>query len=301
MPAPDFLAQREQLNDDITSFIQQQTPGCNQGFTEAKPQKFNMSITSEIITIKPDDARRYLSNMVHNRPLSQANVKTYAADIESGKWCLNGQGIIFDGKGRLLDGQHRMHAIIRANRPVQTLVIHGVSPETFSRMDIGNKRTVADVIDVKHRNTVAGACKYLFREMSGSDWWNTNCRPRPMDGVNIIKAHPGIVDSVSSTICLKGAAKMIVGSALGYCHYRVGKEDAELRDTFFTSLNSGADLGVRSPILALRNALTPVAGMRATDAHQIALFICAWNMFSAGLQCKFIRLPKDMPKWSTSL
>lgn len=288
MPAPDFLSQRERLNDEIADHFQ------------PKQESF-MTIRSEIITVTPDDARRFLGNMIHNRPVSASNVRTYAAEILDGRWGLSGQGIIFDSRGRLLDGQHRMHAIIKANKAIKTLAIYGVSPDMFSRMDVGNKRTVADVIDVKNRNTVAGASKYLYREMIGADWWNTHRRPRPMDGVDIIKAHPGIVDSAAATRALKGACKFMVGSALAYCHYRAGKESAERRDIFLSSFDSGADLGVRSPILALRNALAPSVGTRATDCHQVALFICAWSIFKAGGQSKFLRLPNVNPQWSVAL
>jgi hypothetical protein len=286
MPAPDFLTTREHLNDDIAAHHNQES---------------SMSIVSEIITVTPDDARRFLSKMVHNRPLSMANVKAYTDEINAGRWGLNGQGIIFDSHGRLLDGQHRMHAVIKSGKAIKTLVIRNVSADMFSRMDVGNKRTVADVIDVKNRNTVAGACKFLYREMRGVDWWNSNHRPRPIDGVDIIKAHPGIVESVAVVRPMKGAQRFAACSVLGYCHYRAGKESVERRDQFFASLDTGADLGVRSPLLALRNALAPVAGTRTTDVHQISLIICSWRTFLAGGQCKFLRLPNVNPQWGAPL
>lgn len=296
-----YLQHREDLNDEIIAFKNKPEGACPRNIA-AKPQDLSMSITSKVITITPEDARKYLGNMVHNRPVSQANVKTYCEDILGGKWGLNGQGIIFDLKGRLLDGQHRMLAIIKAGKSIQMLAVYGVSDEMFSRMDIGNKRTVADVLDVRNRVPVAAAAKYIFREMKGGGiWWNTNIRFRPINGLDVLKIHPGIEESVSVATGLSGAKKIISVSPLGYCHYRAGLENKAKRDEFFQAFNTGANLGVLSPILALRNACAPVVGSRHTDQYLISLFIVAWNRYLHGGSCKFLRLPKEVPTWAVAI
>ena len=260
-----------------------------------------MPITSKIITITPNDALTNLTKMVHNRPLSQASVKKYADEIKSGNWGLNGQGIIFDAQGRLLDGQHRMHAIIKSGKSIQTLAVYGVSDEMFSRMDIGNKRSVSDVINVKNRFAVASAAKFLFREMRTGNWWNNHVVFHPINGVEVMQEHPGIEDSVAAMSSMKGIKKLITPSISGYCHYRAGMQNKAMRDKFFQSLNTGADLGFASPILALRNALVPVPGSRRTDQNVISLFIVAWDKYIDGEPSKFIKLPKNVPFWTAAL
>lgn len=260
-----------------------------------------MSIVSKIITVTPECARRHLGNMVHNRPLSQANVRRYLAEMEIGRWGMTGQGLIFDPKGRLLDGQHRLHAVIKYGKPVQMLAIYGVSPEMFALIDAGNKRTVSDVLDTKNRNTVAGAAKFLWREMSGATWWNNNVKLCPADAIKVVDAHPALEESAVAVRAHGKAHAYITGSALTYCHYRCGTENSQRRAQFFESFASGADLGARSPILALRTHLTPIPGSRFTDQHRIASFILAWHMYLAGRQCSFIRMTKDVPNWSAAL
>lgn len=280
-----FTEVRERLNDEIADVINH-------------PRE-PMSITTKVITVTPDDARRYLGNMVHNRPLSAANVAAYVREIQAGRWGVTGQGIIFDGKGRLLDGQHRMHAIVKANRSIQTIAVYGVDADMFAFMDTGNKRSGADVINVPNRNRVAAAAKYLFREMSGADWWNNGVRPRPADIIAVVERHPGLVNSASDAYA-GGARSLMVGGCLTYCHYRAGLENPLRRDAFVEAFVSGANLGSRSPILALRNALQPTSGTVITDERQISLFILAWNRYQAAGQCVFLRYAKGM-RWGTAL
>jgi hypothetical protein len=217
-----------------------------------------------------------------------------------GNWGLTGQGIIFDDKGRLLDGQHRMHAVILANVPVKFMVVRGISPDMFSRLDVGNKRTSSDVISCKHNVTVAGALKYVYREECGVSWWNNNIRLKPYLSVECFKRNMGMVESASAI--QKGKSNgMMTPSTLTYCHYRASMDGfPEQLDQFISRFATGADLSNDNPILALRRYLTS-PGERATmkDFNMIAAFIVAWYKILNGSRCLILRLPIDMPTWRT--
>lgn len=58
------------------------------------------------------------------------------------------QGIAFDENGELVDGQHRLNAIVEANIPVQmnvTYNVHRAPGEVFT-IDMGRKRTYANIV-----------------------------------------------------------------------------------------------------------------------------------------------------------
>lgn len=103
-------------------------------------------IDAKIMTITPEMAAEMLENNVFNRPLSNARVAMYVAAMKAGEWTLNGEAIKFDVTGRLLDGQHRLTAIIRANVAIQTVVIRGLPAKSASTIDTGKNRTAADVL-----------------------------------------------------------------------------------------------------------------------------------------------------------
>lgn len=100
---------------------------------------------SEIIKITPELAESYLEhNIKENRTIRQSTVSKYAKDMRSGKWKLTHQGIAFDDLGQLIDGQHRLWAIIESNTPVEMMVTTDIPSSDVSVVDGGLSRTLAD-------------------------------------------------------------------------------------------------------------------------------------------------------------
>jgi len=64
-----------------------------------------------VLNVSPDMALKWLEGNTHNRPINQAHVNRLAKEITAGRWQLTHQGIAFDTKGILIDGQHRLWAI----------------------------------------------------------------------------------------------------------------------------------------------------------------------------------------------
>ena len=83
---------------------------------------------TKVTTITPEMAREWLKkNMHNNRPVLKATVHNYARQMRCGTWNLTHQGIAFDQNGELVDGQHRLSAIIEANVPVKMNVTYGLN------------------------------------------------------------------------------------------------------------------------------------------------------------------------------
>lgn len=70
-------------------------------------------VRGEVETITPELAADLLSRNMKNRPVSQQRVRKYMAAMVAGKWLLNGEAIKISIDGRLIDGQHRLKAIIQ--------------------------------------------------------------------------------------------------------------------------------------------------------------------------------------------
>ena len=102
-------------------------------------------LTIEVQTITPDTAKQLLSkNIDTNRKLKPNLVRKYVTDILSGKWEIS-DSLKIDKNDNLIDGQHRLHAIIQANKPVDLAVSRGYEPKAAQYLDIGAKRTVSDI------------------------------------------------------------------------------------------------------------------------------------------------------------
>lgn len=106
-----------------------------------------MEITIENIT--PDIAKEYLRQNKKNRKVKPKTVESYARDIIRGNFITTHQGIGFDENGELFDGQHRLLAIVMANKSATMMVARGVPKEAISVVDRGVTRSIRDVIQIE--------------------------------------------------------------------------------------------------------------------------------------------------------
>lgn len=111
-----------------------------------------MDLSVETITAK--QAERYLQFNSNNRPLRKGLVNQYAKDMKAGKWKLTHQGLAFNCDGTLLDGQHRLAAIIQSGVPVQMLVARGVDSDGQLVMDDHAKRTAGDALSLARKEKI---------------------------------------------------------------------------------------------------------------------------------------------------
>lgn len=110
---------------------------------------------TEIVTVTPDLAQRFLTANKTNRAINQDRVTSYANDMRAGKWRLNNQGIGFGQDGVLYDGQHRLHAVIQAGVAVDMLLVMGLPTEARTTVDKNRPRSIADDLRMHYGETNA--------------------------------------------------------------------------------------------------------------------------------------------------
>lgn len=104
------------------------------------------TIESEWRKITPKQAEELLEQNAVNRKLRPRLVECYAEDMVEGLWNPTGEAIKISRTGRLLDGQHRLSAIIASGKTVELLVVTGLPDETQKLMDQGAARTANDAL-----------------------------------------------------------------------------------------------------------------------------------------------------------
>lgn len=122
--------------------------------------------TSIVETITPAKAREYLDKSGGNRNISKVVVESYALTMKQGKWLLNGEPIVFDVDDVLLNGHHRLHAVIKAGVPIKTFVTRGVEHDSYTTFDCGRHRTVGQLISmqgINNYNTVAATVSTSYK------------------------------------------------------------------------------------------------------------------------------------------
>ena len=98
-----------------------------------------------MLEVTPDMARDWLNLNTANRSVKSSKVDQYTRDILSGNWKVTHQGIAFYKDGTLADGQHRLHAIIKSNTPITTLVTMDLPRNAMSVLDVGKPREAHDI------------------------------------------------------------------------------------------------------------------------------------------------------------
>lgn len=102
-----------------------------------------MKLTEE--DISPKDAAELLATSYGNRPINQPTVLEYAVVMDAGKWSPTASKIDIDEKGRLVNGHHRLEAIILARKTIRMLVHRGVPTADRDVIDTGRARTLNDL------------------------------------------------------------------------------------------------------------------------------------------------------------
>lgn len=101
----------------------------------------------QVETVTPERAADILHNQnTKNRRLRPGVVTQYAQLMKDGDWKLSPEAIVISASGRLLNGQHRLHAVITAGLPQQFFMIYGPPDDVFSVLDRGAKRSTADAM-----------------------------------------------------------------------------------------------------------------------------------------------------------
>lgn len=132
-------------------------PGTSfvRALAKAEPVSVRMKIT-------PEDAAFLLEINAKNRPLDSRRVTRFADIIRRGEWKLTHQGIALSPEGEVLDGQHRLAAIVESGITVEIPVSQGSFD--FDVIDTGKNRTAGDVLSIAgflNTNQLAAALRMI--------------------------------------------------------------------------------------------------------------------------------------------
>lgn len=96
--------------------------------------------------VTPDTAASWIALFnTDNRKVRSTIVNKYAKLMTEGEWILSDQCISFDVTNKLLNGQHRLMAVVKSGVTIKAMVARNMPSETFKYMDRGTLRSNADI------------------------------------------------------------------------------------------------------------------------------------------------------------
>ena len=245
------------------------------------------SPTAVVIDVTPDLARTWLRTNTHNRKLRDRAVADYARDMTAGHWTLNGEAIKFATDGTILDGQHRLHAVIAADLAVQMLVVVGLDPAAQETMDTGRKRTTGDVMGLRgeaNAHTLAAVLRRVWAWRSGDYRFGGSYAATNRECAELLAQHPEIRRSTEIAVRTRNAFPHIPQSSLGVAHHLFSTLALDEATWFFQRIADGAELPLGHPVLALRARVTSerLDSVRMPEARHMAYLIRTWNATREG-------------------
>jgi hypothetical protein len=254
------------------------------------------SVRSRVQKISPDKAAEMLAANTTNRPLSRATVQAFAEAMRRGDWLVTHQGIAFDSNGVLVDGQHRLAAVIEADIPQEMTVFTDVEPDTFDVLDTGRKRNAADVLAIEGERSTATLAAMVrtvwqYENRPEASWSGGGAAVTNHQIVETLETHPKIRDfvAVGERIATEtGMIKSAAGAAAYLVESANKSKKSQLAD-WHEGIIDGAGLRKNDPRLVFRRTMFAMARKQAgvvqrrrdTREH-VALYLKAFNAWAAG-------------------
>lgn len=252
----------------------------------------------ELKTITPDEAKAMLEKNIGNRPCNQATVRLYTNLMLEGKWGLTPDAIAFDVTGRLMNGQHRLKAVILSNTTQKFLVTSQMPLESFAYTDYGRRRQAGDVLSVgaqvKAYNQTASIVRtYIFIKKNRVQNGNRDSAPTNAEILDIYQENKNIFDRAVQ-IALKCYRKLnFLGTKEigGIYSYLVIEKQYEptyvavfFEELFFNTQNNPT-------ITLLRDRLIRDKMSKARLRYSVKLSLIAktWNAYIAGRTLKCLK------------
>lgn len=228
--------------------------------------------------ITPDRATALLRDRDFQRSLNQNWVTTLARDMKAGRWQLTPQGIILDTDGRLIDGQHRMSAVVRAGVPVQFWITEGAPTEIFKHLDGGRNRSMADRLKISGYTdpTQLAAIARKVYAWQCKQPWHYRTVPTREELQEVIDKDPLLIDAAKFA---HGWRSRPVPAIAGFVWWLFVRIEAEEAHWFMERLRNGAELPENSGVWAAHDRLwrQNEQGRFQQPQLTVAYIIAGWN------------------------
>lgn len=251
-----------------------------------------------LVLFTPEMATEIISKPSTNfRSVKRPVVNQYAKDMENGNWTFCGDTIKFDKDGNLIDGQHRLRAIIKSGIPQYFYKVEELDPESARVMDSGFKRSVNDYLKSQSAAYETGAASIIrqvetFKKQSKYIGHSTaNNGTSYSDVVDLYENDTEWYNkaAIYGKKISKESARILKQTEVGAIYYylvRIMGVDADyVEDFFFKLCNSSRN--ERSIYNTTMISLNNENYIRRSGVKRIDEFITCWNAMVHG--CSTLR------------
>lgn len=268
-----------------------------------------------LLEITPEVAAELLAlNAKGQRTISAAAVERYATDMATLDWIFNGAPILISNTNELLDGQHRLSAIIESGESQVVLIVRGVDPMAMATIDAGRKRSYADSLKIRGyaNHTAVAAINarvwYWFHGNYGTRGVARVAEPKYLSSTpsnaqkdfwmaQVEQAY-GIKIAHAATFANRayGLRRGISTGTYGLAWVLLSGIDKDLREKFFHELLVESESSKSGyPVQALINRLGRLRPREEfSQVDQLDALFTAYNFWAAGRELTTLTPPRPV-------
>jgi len=267
-----------------------------------------MKIEKKLVT--PAIAIELLKNNTGNRAIKKPTLFRYSNEMKGGRWKEDtGELIKLNEYGKILDGQHRLRAVVHSGCSIHFHFAYDLSDEIFDVLDTGSLRNASDsffISGIKNNNLIPSIITLNYSINTGGKDKNAqkNNKLSITQLLDEYNKKPLFWDEVSKKTInwYNNFSKIIAPSIIGGL-YSIFKEKDECKaDFFMIELCGGLNI-TNSSVNILRNILIKdkISIRKMQMDFKIAIIIKTWNLYRTNSSLKIIKWDSKVEKFPTIL
>jgi len=237
-------------------------------------------------------------NHENNRKPSRATVLRYATDMAHGDWDESSPApIIVSDDGKLLDGSHRMHALVESGvSGLHFYVLYAASPATMLAVDQGRPRKPHEVLTMHTDERVSRLAASVLTQYVAQP--NNRKKMSPAQMCRAWSRHRDVVSwaaSLKNGVTLAGVSTVPVLTAFARASGH-GFEQSRLKHYYTVFCDRGTGEGAEYRVgQLLRQKICH--GMGGSKASSLSYLLAARAILAAGTgeELQVLRVPRADP------
>ena len=256
----------------------------------------------KLISVTPELATQYLAKTQKNRNKKPATIRRYANDMMRGKWLDNtAETIKFNTVGSLIDGQHRLEAVVMSKKTISFWVAFDVPDAAMQVIDTGAIRSAGDALKIAGHNGYSNEIAALARKCIAIEGGN-----EMVLGSKKIKLGAAAVTNADilayceqhdltdhcrfgQKISQQQFIRTLTTSEYQFLHWFLGRIDRTAAETFLGNLANLDGLRDGDPIYTLTRRLNQGKDS-LTGKMRLHAIVTAWNAWRRGEKLSVIRV-----------
>jgi hypothetical protein len=258
----------------------------------------------ETIDVTPERANEWLRLNRHNRQIRKSKVQHYAEIMLKNDWAQeHPDPIIFDTNGVMINGQHRLLAIVQSQKTQRMRVLRNVPPEMAHVIDKGVVRDTADSVQIRLRDdSIPKAAVSMWRRVIAG-MWLAQARDLPYYDHEVADLFKKYKDDIMTAYSLfkdtkKGISRIGVKAAVTRAWIALPDKHERIQE-FVNVLYTGHYTTLEADVaaMALRDAL--LTGNNKGQKRDFEIFAKAENALDYFLKRKSIKkaVPANQEKF----